>query len=107
MTLWLFLLVYASTAMVYFVGNVIVQVAFSIGKPPVNGHLQPKIRFGAVGCWFIVSGAMLIPYLIAFFDERGYRSDRINLMLGLYLVIAFCWIIKIQFQVDRLANKDR
>lgn len=101
--MWYFFAWYAGIAALYFFTTVAVQLIQSLSKPPVDGHLQPKVYIGQLGYCFIMSAIFVLPYLYVYYGRNSHYEPSIEL-LAWYLVIAFLWILKLQLQLNRLSK---
>lgn len=103
--MWYFFAWYAGIAAFYFFTTVAVQLIRSLSKPPVDGHLQPKVQIGKISYCFILSAIFVLPYVYVCFD--GYSGHESSMeLLAWYLAIAFLWILKLQLQLNRLSKKS-
>lgn len=110
MTGWHLFAGYVLVGFGYFVLSIGSQTIGSMSRPPVDGHLDVRIRFGLLEWCYIVSVVLIFPWVIAYAGDssRGYGPDRLQremMVLGLYVMIAVGWIIKLQLQLNWLINR--
>lgn len=102
--MWYLFTCYAGIAALYFCTTVAIQLIRSLSKPPVDGHLHPKVQLGTLGYFFIVSAILVLPYVYVYFDGDFDNASSVELLTW-YLVVAFLWILRLQWRLDRLSKQ--
>lgn len=86
-----------------------VRIIGSTSRPPIDGHLDVRVKLGPCEWWYVLSVILITPWVIAFSgEELTYRSElteRLISVLFMYLVIALVWIIKLQRQINAIVDR--
>ena len=111
MTIGYYIGVYSSLGVLYLLGSWIMQLLASAGGPAEKGYLDVQFKLRTLEKCFIGSAILLIPFANYLIEQtnsysHSHRLESANTMLGLYVVIALIWIIKLQTQINKIIRQN-
>lgn len=109
MTAWHLFAGYSLVGVGYILLSSAVRIIGSTSRPPIDGHLDVRVKLGPFEWWYVLSVILITPWVIAYSGEKpSYRSDSVELSVGvlyMYFFIALVWIIKLQRQLNAIVDR--